>query len=184
LLLDEVECLKRLVANVVRQHLTCPFGPLCDLSSTSLRTTPTSRPTDCNIRHCVQNIRVEDGEKTAIRSFRPPSSNTSLHLHHQSSGLPARSSCFRFLHIFNAGFSSHIMLSAPGKPWNETTLLSRENLRKSLHVATKNTVLCVASPSARVATTYHSSQSRKSPSTYVGAMTAVYKVSTTAFVVD
>jgi hypothetical protein len=101
-----------------------------------------------------------------------------------------------------AGVSIHIMLSAPGKPWNETTLLNREDVRKSLHGDITNTVLCVASPSTRAATTYYSVTIEETSSNVCRcdppltpllglawpgpalSMNTVHEVRTIAFVVD
>jgi hypothetical protein len=130
---------------------TCSFGPLCSICI-DIVACNAYQPAD-RLRCSALPSECSGRERTAIQRFRvrhfltPPKFWT-------SGGLGVSD-----LSTFPtgwAGFSSHIMLSAPGKPWNETTLLSREDVWKSLHAAITNNVLCVASPSARAATTYYS----------------------------
>lgn len=136
-----------------------------------------SRPTNCNIRHCLYDLLVEREQQSKVSKF-----NTSLHLHHQSSGLPARSSCFRFLHIFNAGFSSHIMLGAP-KGLEAWQAMEQNHSTSQLRGCTETLAWCyswictianlvpaIASSHARAATIHRSAAIEEPRSTHVGAI--------------
>jgi hypothetical protein len=169
---------------------TYSFGPLCSICIDMVASNA-HQPAD-RLRCSALPSECSGRERTAIQSFRvqhfltPPKFWT-------SGGL--RVSDLSTFPTGWAGFSSHIMLSAP---WNETTLLSREDVWKSLHGDITNTVLCAASPPARAATTYYSVTIEGTSSNVCWcdppltpllglagslSMTTVHKVRTIAFVV-